>query len=344
MSASSSIRSSVSLILQVLIIGLLLVLIFRKPEPAKADQPRQTDEIREEISMARYQFQDAANRLNRYLDRLARNERSGHVASNGVDAELQEDVPASPSELLEELAHVTTVLARWKHDPLQRESVEQERARLEDLLRRGGNDTIDAVSAFFPTIIDLVPESAGPTWMQTRLLTHVVGQIETDEAVEYARSVFEDPGVNSGVRLKAAEIAMKKYKEPVTERLIDLLVHPDANFNRPTQIVLYFKQNIEPRAIPALIQLAVDQKQDRGARRATLGTLGEYDDHRVIDALKEVASDPANVDLRGVAVNSLNKLLGKEILDFVNHLLDQLPSNDPLINLLRSIKELWEQE
>ena len=344
MSASSSLRSNLSLVLQLATISLLTVLIFRSQGLPESEEPTQMEDVLEELSTAKYQLHDQANRLSRLLDKLSKEGIAVRGSGRAVDLESEADLPASPSELLEQLTHVTTTLSRWKHDPLQREPVELERARLEDLLRRAGNETIDALAAFFPNIIDLVPETAGPTWMQTRLITHVIGQIDTDEAVEYARFVFEDPSINSGVRLKAAEVAMKKYKEPITERLIDLLIHPDSSFNRPNQIVLYFKQNNDPRAIPALVQLARDGETARNLRRFTLDTLGEFDDHRVIDVLKEVASDPANVDLRGVAINSLNKLLGKEMVDFVNHLQGALAPNDPLLNLLKSIQELWEQE
>ncbi|MFH0944217.1 MAG: HEAT repeat domain-containing protein [Planctomycetota bacterium] len=340
MSANSPLRAYLSLVLQVITVGLLITLLLRRSGPSSTNPLAGLEEVREELSQARYQLGDQANRLTRLLDRLAR---EGLSAGSGNGAIAEPDVRKTPTELLEELANVTEVLSRWKSDPLQREPVEKERARLEDLLRRYGNDTIDALGGFFPTIVNLMPEAAGPTWMQTRLLTHVVAQIDTDEAVEYARYIFEDQTINSGVRLKAAEIAMKKYEDQIILRLIDLLVHPDPNFSRPNQIVLFFKQKPDARAIPALIQVATDQEAERGVRRFTLDTLGTYDDHRVIDALKEVAVDPANVDLRGVAVNSLNKLLGKDILDFVEYLKGQIQANDPLLNLLLSIEQMYQE-
>ena len=342
MSANSPLRANLSLSLQVLSVGLLIALLLRGNGPGSATNPLEDlAEMQDELSAARYQLGDQANRLTRLLDRLARGGFSTGAGTNVID---EPDVKKTPTELLEELLHVTDVLSRWKNDPLQREPVEAERARLEDLLRRNGNDTIDALGGFFPTIVDLLPAETGPTWMQTRLLTHVVGQIDTDEAVEYARFVFEDQAVNSGVRLKAAEIAMKKYEDQIIPRLIDLLTDPDPSFSRPNQIVLFFKQKPDPRAIPALIQVATDPLSERSLRRFTLDTLGEYDDHRVIDALKGVAIDPVNVDLRGVAVNSLRKLLGKEILDFVEYLKGQIQANDPLLNLLLSIEEMYQGE
>lgn len=295
--------------------------------------------------MARYQLQDQANRLRDLLDRLARDgikvQGAGDGAAQAAGAGSAAG-PAAPEALYEELLQVTEILARWKHDPIQREPVEKERARLEDLLRRHGEASIHALGPFFRTIPERLPQEAQPTWMQTRILTHVVDQIDGDAAIEFARSIFEDPGTNSGVRLAAAQVVAKKHEDWVVERLIRLLDEPDPTFTRANQIVLYFKQHRDPRVVPSFIRIAKDEQADRGLRRFTLEALGLYPDHRVIDALKEVTLTATQGDLRGVALNSLNEILGKEVLDFLALLRGQLTTQDPLMRLVENLEALWQ--
>lgn len=310
------------------------------------DEPTSLEEMVEEIGSARYQLRSEADRLNRLLDRLARGEIAVKVA--GVDAAGVEAASATggddelrtPHEILERLAEVTDVHERSKWDPLQREPVEKERARLEDLLRRGGDDTIDAVAAFMPTIPERL-EDAKPGWMQTRLLTHVVSQIDTQAAADYALSVLDDPRFNSGVRLVAANAARGRYEDRVVTKLIDLLENPDPTFARPEQIAQFFKANPDARAIPALCALARNVDADRTARRFTLETLGVYDDPRAIDALKEVSTFDVHGDLRGVAIVSLNQLLGEDILPFIEYLRGQWSPEDPLHRLLDNTEAVY---
>ncbi|MBI4882265.1 MAG: HEAT repeat domain-containing protein [Planctomycetes bacterium] len=329
------------IILQVAAVLLLLASLFR---PAAEDEPvlgEEFDELVQELSALRYQLSDQGNRLTRLLDRLARGGPGPEAASAQPAGAEAPSEPGTPLELLEELARVTEVLGRYQYDPLQREPVEKERARLEDLLRRGGDDTIDALVAFFPEIPARYPEIANPTWFQTRILTHVVDQIGSDAAVELARAVFENTAINPGVRLSGAQIALKKHGDEITGKLIALLENPDPSFDRPIEIVKYFQGTVEPRAIPALIALATSIDTERNLRRFTLQALSRYDDPRVIDALKEVASSAVNGDLRAAAISALGDLLKKDILPFVRHLRENMPADDPLRTLLDNTESYW---
>ncbi len=305
------------------------------------------DELVQELSALRYQLNDQGNRLTRLLDRLARGGPSAEAAGaqpaaeGGAGGVAVPDQPKTPHDLLQELAHVTEVLGRYEYDPLKREPVEKERGRLEDLLRRGGDDTIDALVSFFPDIPANYPDIANPTWFQTRMLTHVVDQIGSDAAVEFARRVFENTAINSGVRLAGAQIALKKHGDEITSKLIALLEDPDPSFDRPIEIVKYFQTTVEPRAIPALVALATDIDTERNLRRFTLHALSRYDDPRAVDALKEVASTAANGDLRAAALSALGDLLKQDILPFVRHLRETMPADDPLRTLLDNTESYW---
>lgn len=346
MNAASSRWPAWSLGLHLITIGLLVAVLLDPGGDGTGDEADDgagspDDELSEELSMARYDLQQQANRLRTMLDKLARE--GIRIEGSGLNVDTETE-PESPEALLDEMVRITGLLSRWKHDPLQREPVEKERARLEDLLRRHGDETIEAIALFFPTIPELLPPEAHPTWMQTRLLTHVVGQIKTEAAIELCRSIFDDPGINSGVRLAAAEIALEKYPDRITEKLIDLLENPDTSFSRPNQIVLYFKKNKDPRVIPAFLKIAGDVTSDRGLRRFTLETMGHYPEHRVIDALKTATLEVGHGDLRGVALNSLNEILGKDILDFIRHLKTKVADEDPLLRLIENIEEMWEEK
>jgi len=234
--------------------------------------------------------------------------------------------PKSPATRLERLVNAS----------------DAERARLEDMLRRDGDDTIHALADFFPTIPHRL-EGARPGWMQTRLLTHVVDQIDTEDAAEFAYSVFEDSQYNSGVRLKAAASAMARQRERVILGLIGLLENSDPTFSNPEQIVQFFKANPEPRAIPAICSIASNVEAERTARRFALEVLGGYDDPMALDTLEEVATFQVHGDLRGVAMVSLNRRLGREIVPFVEQLRNQWERDDPMHQLLDNIDKAHER-
>ncbi len=349
MDAPAPRRDKLALLLQLVTIGLLVALLVRtraSDGAGEGDEPQSFEELASEITAARYKLDEQANRLTRLLDRLSR---GGTLAggddpgAGGGHANAKLDETASPSLLLEELARVTDVIERYKWDPLQREPLEKERGRLEDLLRRAGDDTIDMIDAFFSTIGERLKE-ATPTWMQTRLLTHVVEPIGTDDAYRFARSVFDNPGFNSGVRLKAADVALKRWPDEMSVKLIELLENPDPTFSRPEQIALYFKTHKDDRAIPALIAAATDIDRDRTLRRFALEALGIYDDPRVIEALKKVAAEDVHGDLRGVAIVGLNDLLGKDVVGFIHFLRERMNPEDPMHRLLDNTEALWTGE
>ena len=326
----------VHLFLHVITLTLVVsMFLSSRPGEDEDDDPATLEELVDEIGTARYQLRSQADRLSRLLDQLQRGQLQ---LANGGGAAIAPiaaggDEPKTPLDLLDRLAEVTDVHERHKHDPLQRESVEKERARLEDLLRQAGDDTIGALFDFFPSVSRKLTD-ARPGWMRTRLLTHVVDQIDSEAAADFAFSVFEDPQYNSGVRLKAAASALGRYEDRVIVALVRLLTHPDPTFSRPEQVVQFFKANKDERAIPALCQLAQNIDGERTARRFCLETLGEYDDPRVLDALKEVATFDVHGDLRGVAIVSLNKLMGADIIPFVDYLRSQWEVDDPLHQLL----------
>lgn len=328
-------------LLQLVTIALLAV-VFREVRSSGAgddEEMTSSEELVGEITQARYQLKNQADRLTRLLDKVARGELAAAPA-NAARAPAGDEAPRTPSELLDELARVTDVHSRYKHDPLQREPVEEERARLEEQLRGAGDDTVDALVAFFPSLPQVL-EDAEPTWMQTRLLSHVVAPIGTDAAIDFARSVFEDPSYNSGVRLQAARVTLPRDKDEVHIKLIELLQSPDPSFSRPEQIALYFRSEIDPRAIPALIEAARDTHRDQLTRRFALEALSEYDDPRVIEALKDVATHDTAGDLRGLAIVGLNQLLGKDVVGFVEFLRERMEPEDPLHTLLDNTEALW---
>lgn len=342
----SSRWNPIFLLLHLITLGVVGSLWLSQRPADEDDEPATIEDLIEDVSTARYELRAQSDRLTRLLDRLARGEiQVQAVGLSGTEpaatgSALGGDDPKSPRDLLERLAEVTDVHERFKFDPLQREPVEKERARVEDLLRRAGDDTIDALVDFMPTIPRLL-QDARPGWMQTRLLTHVVAQIDTAAAADFAYGMVEDPQYNSGVRLAAATAARGRYPDRVVKRLIGLLENPDPTFSRPEQIAQFFKTNPDDRAIPALCALARNVDGDRTARRFTLETLGVYDDPRVIDALKEVSTFDVHGDLRGVAIVSLNKILGEDILSFVDYLRGQWQPDDPLHQLLDNTEAAW---
>lgn len=296
------------------------------------------EDLVEEVSQARFQLQSEGERLRLLIDRWRR---EGAPAAKRTEDGTEKD-PKTPQEIVDRLIEVDDVHARYEYDPLQREPVERERARLEELLRRSGDAAVQAVRDAFPILGDRL-RSAHPGWVRTRLLTHVIDPIGTEEARRFAYEVFEDPRYNAGVRLAAARVAMKdgKLKEAVLEELLRLLGEPDPNFNRREQIALFFKQNPDPRAVEPLARIARSLDEDRLLRRMAIEALGSYTQPEAIDALREVAIDTAQADLRGAALHSLNKILGEEILPFLEHLRTLLEPEDPIHQLVDSIEALY---
>jgi len=292
-------------------------------------------ELREDVSVARYELSNEANRLRRLLDQLAAGGSIGGGGPGGPDTSL----PNSPNldlseisarDLLFRLFEVNELHRQFKLDPIQRVPVEKERARIEAELRKRGDASIDALDVRFKEVPD--------TQEQTRLLTQIVAEVETERALEFAYAVFRDQGISSGVRLVGANIAREAHAEEIDKALVNLLVDPDAAFARREQIIYFFKENHYPPAAAALAELAVDLEVARYIRRFALQALAKYPEPVVIDSLKQVASEATQGDLRAEALRSLSTILGREVLDFLQFIRGRLNDDDPLLRLVEDLE------
>lgn len=290
-------------------------------------------ELREDISTSRYELANQAERLQRMLDQLAANGEGGpgRGPQAGLGAAPDLDISGvTESDLLFRLLEVNELHRQYKIDPIQRLPVEKERARIEEELRRRGDETIGALGLRFKEIRNTVE--------QTRMLTHVVAEIPGDAAIEFAYRVFQDEGISSGVRLVGATIARAKHGDEIDASFVKILSDPDTAFSRREQIIVFFKENHYPPAGPALARLAIDPEVNRLLRRYTLQALGSYPDPEAIDALKQVATEAIHGDLRAEALRSLDRILGREILDFLQFVRGRLTEDDPLHRLLDDLE------
>jgi HEAT repeat protein len=151
-------------------------------------------------------------------------------------------------------------------------------------------------------------------------------------------SVFEDPRYASGVRLVAARIAMARHADAVHTELLEILRTEDPTFLHRDQIAQFFGLNPVPSAAPVLAEIAKDPAVDRDVRRACVQALGSYDAPAVVEALKEIASLDTLGDLRAESVHALHKILGENVLDFIEYLRPKLAPQDTLRTLLDNIE------
>jgi len=286
-----------------------------------------------QVGMARFELKQQADRLSRLADQYASGQAGVPQLKTAV-GDLPTDPPAdqrSTAELVERLIDLHAMKARYADNPVQREPVEHARAEVEAVLRARGDASIDAIAMAFPGTTD--------TRAQTRLLTHVIGQLSSDAADEFALGVFEDSQFASGVRLVAARIAMRQFEDRVIERLLELMITNDPTFLHREQIASFFGQYPDPRAAAVFADLVTDQSVDASVRRFALQAMGHYDSTEIIEALKEVAALSSAGDMRAQALHSLHEILGVEILEFLRFLRPTLHENDNLLVLIDNIEE-----
>jgi hypothetical protein len=286
--------------------------------PASEDELTTGEDVAEEISLARYEM---ANQTKRFETLLARLEARGGAPTAAAPYDPEQDLALlSIEQLVGRWQHVASALDRYRDDPLQREPIETERGRVEAELRARGAASIAALARLLPTIDD--------SWKQTRLLSHVVSPIGGAAAHDLALEMFEDPAVVAGVRLFAAQIAMESHRDRVLERLVGLLENPDPTFNRPEEILYFFRNNPTPAAGPVLLKIARDPTADGVHRSFAIQALSKYGSPEVVEALKEIVEFRQLELLRVDAARSLVEILGKESLDYFRHLKPRLETDD----------------
>lgn len=312
-------------------------------EVDEGDGPTTIDDLADDISQTRYELKQQVDRMTRMIDGLARNGiATGATAGPTDDAAAGVGVVADPSrlttaQLVAKVIELHEMHARYEFDPLQREPVEKERARIEDVLRNRGVETIDSIAASL--------ESTTDTRAQSRLLEYVVRPIieRGDEAAaaaeQFALAVFDDPEYASGVRLIGARLALKSHRDAVIEKLVEILGDTGSEFQHREDIARFFEVDTDPRAVPVLAQLAKDVDVDQTVRFFCLGSLGVYQDSIGVEALKEVARGEVHGSLRGKAIHSLNKVLGKDVLPFLEQLESTMAPQDPLRQLVKNLRD-----
>lgn len=314
----------VSLVLNLLTLGGVAWLAYDRPTAPvdEADLPEQIDDLADDIAGARIEMQRTAERLEALVSRLSSRDASdANVSATGAggDRPLGE---MSNDELFARWRHVNDVLARHEWNPLAREPVETERGKVEAEMRARGDAQIDTIAAQFRTVED--------HWLKTRLLTHVVEPVGSAKGYDFARSIFDDPSFNSGLRLYAAQVAMKDSarRDEILGELIDLLEHPDATFNRPEEIVNFLKGAPDPRALPVLRSLATAPDTEQNLRTFAIQALGSFHGSETVAILQDLAETVALGNLRIEALRSLHKIQGKEILSFTRGLRDKIGLED----------------
>lgn len=314
-----------SLVLNVATLATVGWLATRTPDDAAdaSTLPEEFEELSEEIAGARLEMRRSAERLEALVTRISSREDSdadvpsGHALGKRALADLSND------ELLERWKYVQQVLSENRFNPLERTPVEEERGKVEGEMRARGDATVATIAAKFRAMEE--------HWSQTRLLTHVIEPIATDAAYRFAKGVFEDPTHVSGIRLYAAQVAMKQpdLREDVVGQLVDLLEHPDATFSRREDIVNFLKTSPDPRALPVLSQLAKAPETDKNLRGFAVQALGSYHGSETVAALQELAEMVTLGNLRIEALRSLHKIQGKEVLPFARGLREKLGMDDP---------------
>lgn len=334
------------LVLQLATVALLTVQVLHdRPfsedgEDEAEDGPTTIDDLADDISQTRYELKQQVDRMTRMIDGLARD-----GIGTGAAPAPQDDavgVVGDPSkmstpQLVAKVLELHEMHARYEFDPLQREPIEKERARIEDVLRNRGLESIDSIAATL--------QSTNDTRAQTRLLEYVVrpiierGDAASAPAEQLALDVFADPAYASGVRLVGARLALKSHRDAVIEKLVEILGDTGSEFQHREDIARFFEVDPDPRAVPVLAQLAKDVDVDDTVRFFCLGSLGVYHDSIGIEALKEVARGEVHGALRGRAIHSLNKVLGKDVLPFLEQLKSTMAPQDPLQQLVKNLQD-----
>jgi hypothetical protein len=288
---------------------------------AATEESTTVGELADEIADARIALGRATDRIEATVLRLA--DRSATPGAAETDARADRPLAEmTEDELFLRWQHVCDVLSRHRHDPMQREPVEDERGRVEAEMRSRKDGTIATIATRFRTVDD--------HWLRTRLLTHLVEPIATERAYEFALAVFDDPTFGAGIRLYAAQVAMQQpsSRDRVIGDLVDLLRHPDASFDRPADIVNFLKVSPDPRALPVLIDLARAESTEQNLRTYAIEALGSYHAPECVTALQELAQLVTLGNLRVEAVRSLHKIQGKEILEFLRTLRESIGVED----------------
>jgi hypothetical protein len=304
------------------------------------DGPTTIDDLADDISQTRFELKQQVDRMTRMIDGLARDGiGAGNPAAPQDDsiAVVGDPNKLTTAQLVTKVIQLHEMHARYEFDPLQREPIEKERARIEDVLRNRGVETIDSIGAGLHTTMD--------TRAQSRLLEYVVGPIiergeaATPAAEQLALDIFNDTALVSGVRLIGARLALKSHRDTVIEKLVEILGDTANEFPHREDIARFFEIDTDPRAVPVLAQLAKDVDADQTLRFFCLGSLGAYQDSIGIDALKEVARGEVHGSLRGKAIHSLNRALGKDVLPFLEQLKATMAPQDPLQQLVKNLQD-----
>lgn len=299
--------------------SLTLVLRDRTEEPGAV--PEQLEDLADDVQSIRLELRGQIDRMEALAQRLAQSATTSGSSSSAAAIDPNTDITKlSPFELMERWRHVAEVLTRYRNDPLQREPVEAERGRIEERLRMAGDDSIAEVERVFDGIPD--------TWMQTRLLTHLVQPVASPRAYDFAKKVFETPNYLAGVRLFAAQVAMQRDHDEIVGRLIELLEHPDATFDRRDEIVNFLKNNPDPRAVKVLVTIATEPTTELMMRNFAIQALGSYPQPESLDALRILVEQSSLGALRIEALRSLDKRLGKDVLEFAHSVRAKTPLDD----------------
>lgn len=339
--------AALMIVLQLATVGLLTMQVLHDRrqssedgEYEEDDGPTTIDDLADDISQTRFELKQQVDRMTRMIDGLARDGIGG--AANPAPQDDATGVVADPtklttSQLVEKVIELHEMHARYEFDPLQREPIEKERARIEDVLRARGVESIDSIGASLHSTAD--------TRAQSRLLEYVVrpiierGDAASPAAERLALDVFADPSFASGVRLIGARLALKSHRDAVIEKLVEILGDTTSEFQHREDIARFFEVDPDPRAVPILAQLAKDVDVDQTVRFFCLGSLGIYRDSIGIDALKEVARGEVHGALRGKAIHSLNRALGKDVLPFLEQLKSTMAPQDPLQQLVKNLQD-----
>lgn len=338
--APSSTLPRLSLALHLVSLGGIAWLAFgerREPAAEESSLPAELEDLTDEIVSARLEMKRSAERFEALVSRLStRDSSDANVASPGaIDGRPLADL--SNDELFDRWQHVCRVHSEHQWNPLTREPVEKERAAIEAEMRARGDAQIQTIAARFRTVED--------HWLKTRLLTHVVEPLGSPAGYDFAYSIFGDPAFNSGLRLYAAQVAMKDAgrREEIMGELIDLLEHPDATFTRREEIVNFLKSSPDARALPVLQRLASAPDTEQNLRTFAIQALGSLHGAECVTILQDLAQTATLGNLRIEALRSLHKIQGKEILPFLRGMRDRIgPEDQQLQIFVDNIEQLYQ--
>jgi hypothetical protein len=311
-------------------------------EEDDADEPRTIEDVANEISEARYELRQQVERLTRLMNDLARTGVATAPATPGEttgSAIVAEPAKLTTAQLVDKVIELHEMHNRYEHDPLQREPVEKERAKIEDVLRNRGIEAIDSIAASLSSTAD--------TRAQSRLLEYIVrpiierNDVASAEAEQLALDVFDTPTYASGVRLIGARLALKSHRDAVIEKLIDILGDTQSEFQHREDIARFFGSDLDPRSVPVLAQLAKDVEVDETVRFFCLDSLGYYKDPIAVETMKDIVRGEVHGNLRNKAMHSLNKVLGKEIVPFLEQIRPTMSPQDPMLQLVQNLLDQY---